>query len=265
MTWIVGTASLFGNSILVSDISVTFTDNYGQQKHVDCLQKIYPLGRFILGGFSGSIKIGFGLLTILSLQLRNIPDDNAWVVDIISHTWLPRLLRRFFKESEESEKALGSQLILASVHPTKNRAASWPWSYVHTFSAPDFEPCKADAREVLAIGKGSKKDVYMEALKKLCSSFDLMQGILMGESGQAQLLAHSINKIVLDSPTEGISTLFQIGLVMKNRYSIHDHEYRTYSKNGEKKEIKFPKIARTYREFETLSKDIIGDFKTALC
>jgi len=59
MTWIVGTASLFGNSILVSDICVTFTDNSGQQKHVDCIQKIYPLGQFVLGGFSGSVKIGF--------------------------------------------------------------------------------------------------------------------------------------------------------------------------------------------------------------
>src|SRR2546425_4363490 len=117
MTWIIGIAPPFGYSILVSDICVTFADSQGKRTYQDCLQKLYPLGHFILGGFAGSVKIGFRLLGRLQLDLSQLGDDEAWNLDIISNTWWPRLARRIFKESEEEEKKLGGQVILAAAHP----------------------------------------------------------------------------------------------------------------------------------------------------
>ena len=90
MTWIVGTPSIFGSSILVSDLCVTFTERDGTLRHVDCLQKIYPLGNFVLGGFAGSIRVGFTALALLRRELGTCPAGAAWNVRVISDTWLRR-------------------------------------------------------------------------------------------------------------------------------------------------------------------------------
>jgi hypothetical protein len=266
MTWIVGTPLPFGYSVLVSDICVTFNDISGQQKYIDCLQKIYPIGRFVIGGFSGSVEIGFRMLGVLSKELSNLPKDSAWDIDIISNNWWPRLAKHIFENSENSERTLGCEIILASVHPTKNRGdAPWPWSDVHTFSAPNFSPRKAKAMKVLTIGSGSAVKVYMDALRKLCDDFDFMKAAMLGKTGQADVLADLIDKLVKKSPTKGISSLIQVGVVMKELYEIRDHEYTEYSKDGEKK-IKFPNnIARSYTEFKTLSMNLNRNFRSAIC
>ena len=266
MTWIVGTALPFGYSTLVSDICVTFTDNSGKQKYVDCLQKIYPIGSYVLGGFSGSVEIGFRLLRTLWRELSKVPNDSAWDVDIISNTWWPRLAKRIFKNSKDLERNLGSEIILASVHPNKYRGnAPWPYSDVHIFSAPDFSPRKAKAMEVLAIGSGSGVSIYMDALRRLCGDFDFMKAAMLGKTGQADMLANYINQLVEKSPTKGVSSLFQVGVVMKEQYLIHDCEYTVYSKDGERK-IRFPKnIARNYKEFKVLTKSLSKNFESAIC
>jgi len=263
MTWIVGTALPFGYSVLVSDICVTYIDNTGERRYIDCLQKIYPIGRFVIGGFSGSVEIGFRLLGVLSKELSNVPNDSAWDVDLISNTWWPRLAKRIFKNSDSSERTLGSEIILASVHPTKNRGdAPWPWSDVHAFSAPNFTPRKANTMEVLAIGSGSTVSVYMDNLRKLCEDFDFMKAAMLGKTGQADVLTNFIDTLVKETPQKGISSLFQIGIVMKGLCEIRDFEYTEYSRNGEKK-IKFPSnIARRYPEFKNLLK---RNFKSAIC
>jgi hypothetical protein len=72
MTWVIGASSLFGHGAVISDIQVTFRT--GQT--VDLLQKAYPLGRFIVGGFSGSVLIGFRLLQSLKDMLK-LPSEVA--------------------------------------------------------------------------------------------------------------------------------------------------------------------------------------------
>jgi hypothetical protein len=46
---------MFGYGFGLSDIRVTLGDG----SEVDCLQKIYPVARWVAAGFSGSVKIGF--------------------------------------------------------------------------------------------------------------------------------------------------------------------------------------------------------------
>src|SRR5262245_1059289 len=150
MTWIVGTVQPFGFSILVSDICVTFTDCFGRELYCDCLQKIYPLGRFSLGGFAGSVDIGFQILDGLSLEFAKAPDSTQ-NVQRLAYTWAPRLIRRCFRAAPEQEQSLGCEIILASAHPTKNRGdAPWPWTDIHTFSSPKFEPVAAPLMDVIA-------------------------------------------------------------------------------------------------------------------
>lgn len=62
MTWIVGGAPPFGWAVGLSDIRVSFSDG----TELDCLRKIYPVGRFITAGFAGSVAIGFAMIQRLS-------------------------------------------------------------------------------------------------------------------------------------------------------------------------------------------------------
>ena len=120
MTWIVGTPTLFGRAILVSDIRVTFSKLDGTSGFADCLQKIYPIGKSQLGGFSGSVNIGFKIIAQLALDSSKLSRDEDWIVDIIANTWFPRIARRIFNNSIDAEKQLGCSIILASAHPSKN-------------------------------------------------------------------------------------------------------------------------------------------------
>lgn len=97
MTWIVGTNSPFGHAVLSSDIYVTFTEKLtGKKNYKDCVQKVYPLGRFIVGGFSGSIRIGFEIINFLNADLAKIADNEGWILDAVSNTWFPEELNEFF-------------------------------------------------------------------------------------------------------------------------------------------------------------------------
>lgn len=266
MMWIVGTAPPFGFSILVSDICVTFTRPDGSKHHVDCLQKIYPLGPFVLGGFSGSVRIGFGILEILQLEFSKAPEGAAWSIDVPAHTWLPRLVRQVFRTAPAEEQALGSSIILASAHPTRNRGdAPWPWTDVHVFSHPEFEPVKAAPLEVVAVGRGAAIGPYMEALRASCDDFSFMETAVAGEGAQAMVLAHRVSTTIAKGPVPGISTLFQVGLVTRGRYAIQNHEYTVHEADGTQVDFKFPAIARGSKEFETLCRQSSWAAQEATC
>src|ERR1019366_6594510 len=99
MTWIVGTVPPFGYSILVSDICVSWAD--GTER--DCLQKIHKVGDDLLCGFAGSVRIGFGLLEALSIQL---PPKQRRTPSVLVRDWIPSLARHVFRDSHESERKL---------------------------------------------------------------------------------------------------------------------------------------------------------------
>ena len=72
MTWIVGTPTMFGYAFCVSDIRVS----WGERNGLDCLQKIYPVGRDIAAGFSGSVELGFWCIADLRRFLYH--PDPRW-------------------------------------------------------------------------------------------------------------------------------------------------------------------------------------------
>src|ERR1700735_1807092 len=106
MTWIMGVNSIAARSILVSDVQVTFTKASGEKDYRDCLQKVYPLGKFIVGGFAGSGRIGFNSLAILNREVAR-EAEGAWDLNVVANTWGRRLLARVFRFSSEREKKCG--------------------------------------------------------------------------------------------------------------------------------------------------------------
>lgn len=255
MTWIVGIAPPFGYSILVSDVCVTFNARGKSSRYVDCLQKIYPIGPSMLGGFSGSVKIGFRLLSALHHQLLPFSKKEGWSLDVVANTWWPRLAKRIFKESEPEEKKLHSKIILAGVHPTKNRGESlWAWSDIYTFTSPDFGPRKAAFNDALAIGSGQLIPNLADLVSSVSNNFSFLNLASMNTEIQARMLAQALSTAITEEKAAGISKLFQVGIALRDQYIIAPHEYTLYPQNGEKLEYKMPKVAKSYSQFLELSK-----------
>lgn len=247
MTWVIGTTSLFGHAILAADVCVTYTKPDGRYEYVDCLQKIYPLGRFVLGGFSGSVKIGFEILGSLNTRFNAIPENHAMDLDVAADAWLPGMLKQAFDSFGDKEKALGCSIILEWVHPTRNRDIPWswvcPWSYINTYSSPEFSPLRDRPLEVLAIGSGAAVTHYMEIARNVCSHGTII-GWSHGGKRAAAILATVLGHELEKKPVPGISKFFQIGLIARGtKGSIVHHDWG---------QIRFPVIARNYPEFEQI-------------
>lgn len=266
MTWIVGTNSLFGHAILVSDIRVTIYTNSGEQVLIDCLQKVYPLGQFVIGGFAGSVKIGFKMLARLQREFSAVDRSEAWILDIVANTWWPRLAKRIFHSFPKEEKKLGSKILLASAHPTKNRGdAPWAWTDVYSFSSPNFAPNKAGQNEIVSIGSGTDVSTYMNAVKEARDSFTYHEVFLGGESVQGRFVASIVEKTVKENPISGVSYLFQVAIVNRGKFSIMNHEYDIIKPGGQKTEIRFPPIALNYEQLIQLVRNKGHMVKGALC
>jgi hypothetical protein len=74
MTWVIGMRTMFGYSIGLSDVRVTAADG----RFVDCLQKVYPVGRDIILGFAGSVSIGFKMVRRMATLMSQAPPDQGW-------------------------------------------------------------------------------------------------------------------------------------------------------------------------------------------
>ncbi len=264
MTWVVGTPTIFGYAILVSDIRVTFTATDGRKHYFDCLQKIYPVSKSMLGGFAGSVKIGFRMLAQLQYESAKVPPDTDWVLDIIANTWWPRLARRIFEESEAGERNLGSQIILAAAHPAKNMGDSpWPQTQVYIFSSPNFEPIKASYRQILSIGSPDRR--YTDTLNRLVSDFAFMQASVAGEFGPGSMLAHALKQEISEAPLPGISSLFQVGTASRAKFTINNFIETRVAASGESQEDSFPRLASNYNEFIQICETNGFGIEASLC
>ena len=116
MTWVIGATTIFGYGVAVSDICVTLPD--GTQR--DLLRKIYPVGKFIVAGFSGSVRIGFDMIADLQRFLRMFEDEEecCWQPGWVAENWAT-CARDVFDRHDESVKRKGSSVLLVGVDPDK--------------------------------------------------------------------------------------------------------------------------------------------------
>jgi hypothetical protein len=243
MTWIVGTVPPFGYSILASDIRVRWPD--GTEK--DCLQKIYSMGENFMGGFAGSVLIGFTTLGMIAEQLpskrRNSPSD-------LAQKWIPKLVRRVFRSAPRDEQRLGCQIVVAAAHPTQTLGdVPWPRTYVWTFSCPEFRPCEAKFGEVLGIGCGSVVPSYKEALRNACNPSFFFQSAPAGQEILASVVARAMHKAVTHTPVGGVSPFIQIGLLTRGQAVVLNPNFREFHADGRKIEIQVPTVATSFEEF----------------
>ena len=102
MTWAIGACNVLGAyAVMVSDVQVTFGDG----RTVDLLRKSYPVGRYIVGAFAGSVHIGFHLLQSIAEYLRlpnDAPANACWEPNVVAVHWAP-LARQVFEAAPENQ------------------------------------------------------------------------------------------------------------------------------------------------------------------
>ncbi len=262
MTWIVGAAAALGYAVGISDIRVTFSD--GSER--DCLQKLYPMSRFIAAGFAGSVSIGFGMLSTLADLLRGLPDGHAfipqWVADRFS-----AMATVIFRESPPDEQALHSHLLLLGAHPTENLGdASWSRCSVHVLRSPEFEPQAANIGQVVSIGCGSAIPVYTEMLAGFTADpLSLLHGEMMGAQAGHLTLTMAIQSMVEHNPVPGISRHAHICVVRRGSVVIGPNDHKQYPQSGEMIDFKMPPVAHTWYEFLQIAAQAAKSPDGAVC
>jgi hypothetical protein len=244
MTWVIATSSIFGYAAGLADVRVTFQDG----TEADCLQKIYPVGRFIAGGFSGSVMIGMNLLSILSELLSTSGPNECWDLDEVAKWWTDDA-RTVFPKFPESERLLGCNLVILGAGPPEGRQI-FGTPAVYTFNAPLFEPLKARMMDIVSIGKGSTIKTYTEVLAHLSKNHDLLQAEAGRPGGTVSVFEMFITKRIESLPISGISPHLHLCVVFPDRIEVGVNN-RYY--HGARPDFTMPNVASNYTEFLTLA------------
>jgi hypothetical protein len=255
-TWVVGASSIFGYGIILSDVRATFPD----KSQADLVKKAYPLGRYIIGGFSGSIKIGFNLLDSLRSSLQPPPNadpSGAWNPSIVANSWGPECAAPAFAASEEAEKRLCCTILLLGLSQGRElseRRREVTRVHIIRLSSPDFRPGYMRRWfTVCHIGRGSKVKLYKEMMD---SFFHIRSSAIQAEQGGpslwATVLASSMGQLAETHPTAGISPHVH-ALVCRPPNMIElVNDRTTVSAEGVRTEFKMPTVATTYEEFRAI-------------
>jgi hypothetical protein len=258
VTWVIGATTFSGCAIVVSDIQVTYVDEDGVTRYRDCLQKTYMVGNHIIGGFAGSVPIGFLLLQDLTLGLRRPKDETPgfWHVGPVAHVWRSRA-REIFQSASPLEQEGGSEILLAGVEEAEpEQSLSGYRSTIVVMRAPEFEPELTKKFHSFAqIGSGSEVAEYVEILQ---DHFNFEDGGQIGglTKGDAQMLADmlgaSLHQRARKLSRKGISAHMHVHVLSfgeAHQWSNDTTDYQAHLR-GERPIM--PPVARSMKQLEEM-------------
>jgi hypothetical protein len=262
MTWIIGASALAGYAIGVSDIRVTFAD--GSEK--DCVQKLYPMSRFIAAGFAGSVRIGFAMLDALARLLRDLPEGAAWYPEEVTNCFQD-LAKQVFQAAPQIEQMGCSHLMLLGAHPTEDLGIpGHARCSTYILRSPDFVPQLAPTGKVVSIGSGSAVAPYQKVLDGFSSNvLSLLHGEERGARSGFLALSMAIQKTIEQNPTAGISSHAHICVVRRGSIEVGTNDENRYPPSGEVIEIRMPRVATSWAELERMISSTIGSADGAVC
>jgi len=249
MTWIVGMAHPFGYAMAISDIRVTFRSG----TEIDCLQKIYMVGRYIALGFSGSVAIGFEMAQTLTRLLYHPDNDIAWIPSEVA-TWWQFDAQKVFNSAPKSERNGGCQLMLIGVHPNENNGDSdWAKSEVYNFRSPYFKPIRYNTLKIASIGSGSRVKPYSRMLRTLSRlDYSHMQMEVGMPGGMSRGYAMSMTEEIKKVQVKGISSHLHICLVFRGKIELSKNDYTYVGEDGSHA-FRMPSVATSRVEFQRLA------------
>lgn len=249
MTWVVGATTMFGYGVVVSDICVTVTRGLKKER-IDVLRKSYPVGRFIVAGFSGSVRIGFSLLADLQASLKMTEkeerENECWQPAFVAENWAPRA-REIFARAPEAAKRQSASILMVGIHPRENAMAGGV-PVVSILRAPDFTPVTEEGfGKVMGIGSGAKQEA-MEILRKTVANVDMLQAEVNNPGGFGRYIASGMTTDLFHAAPPGVSRHLHVTLVGINSLSFGPNNITYYPHNGPPEELRMPEVAESYAE-----------------
>lgn len=217
MTWVIGATSLFGYSVIVSDIQVTYA-NSGHSR--DVLKKVHCVGPHIAAGFAGDVPTGLSLLAYLSelLNPADIQPDEVWDPRWVAENWGP-VARNLYADFARNHPVGETHILMAGTRSVPDRRPGELGSTVGCISvlkSPEFE-CEVLEGNAMAtsIGCGSEHEPYLDDLAYIMKDpqHTYIQGELMRPGGHGVVIAQTIKLMVERNPLLGVSQHFHTTLV----------------------------------------------------
>jgi len=231
---------------MASDICVTLGDGSVR----DCLRKSYPVGRFIIAGFAGSVRIGFTLLDDLLDYLR-MPEEDAdkcWDPAGVAADWAADAAAIFAAQPEHQRK-LGSEILLLGIDPD-DRAIRGGVPVLSVLRAPTFVPdTQRGGGKVMAIGSGVNQTEVMERLRKAIRDPRLMQTEVMNSGGFGRTIADDVTYCLFQGAPKGVSRHLHVSLAGLDQGSVHPNNLITLSEDGEPETVlQMPPVAESWAQ-----------------
>ena len=257
MTWVVAKQIYSGYIVLFSDIQVTWKRG-GRTLRKDCLKKVYPISGNIAAGFSGSVEIGFHVLSDLCFYVRSLQKKGEKVIPRkVAHNWHRRARRVFDGFSQEHQRN-GCSIIMGGISPGNSVV---PRTDIVVFNSKNrFTPKYVEYLQAASIGSGNSVESYVEFLEAT-NDVSNMDSLFSGEpvpgiGGSHMALIASI--IMQEKQAAGVSKHVHCTLVGNGGLKQFPVNYFSLDRNDNKKEIVMPKVAETYYEFRNMEKRAYG-------
>jgi len=263
MTWVIGGITSFGYGVGISDIRVSWSTGYLK----DCLQKVYPVGNFIIAGFAGSVLLGFKMINDLKQFLILDKPNEAWIPEWVAIKWYRRA-RRIFNSAPMSLQKLGSSILLVGIHPNKSEGESpWPKGTACLFNSPDFEVNFSKSGEFISIGSGSIVAEYVSILKATTKKLDNagMQAEVAMKGGFGHNIKMNITESLLAHEAQSVSTHLHIFIAERGNLLLGANNHLRPNGNNGFIEFKMPTVAKSYNEFHTLCESENINAASAVC
>lgn len=250
MTWILGSGVVWGYGALIADVRVTFSDS---NQSVDGLQKVYPVGNWMLAGFAGSVAFGFHMMDDMKTAFSAVREPTrAWMPEVAAQRWYRRA-RRAFALAPAATRQLGCSLLLVGVSPLASKGP--PETRCIRMCAPDFRPERAGPFSWLSIGTGAshvRAQAYaqmdMEGFANGIGKFEVNN-----RGGTAATLAGMVARHLRQNPLTTVSDRLLLATAWAGNYEIEMLDARDYEGGWSSwRRVPPEGLARNWPEFEKL-------------
>jgi hypothetical protein len=236
MTWVVGISTPFAYSMTVSDIAVTVGG-----RAIDCLQKVYPITRFVSAAFAGSVQIGFDLVTDMVLSARSLEPTKAVWPRKVFQEW-HRRARHVFDNAPAKARELRAELLIAGLDPKHDaKVRPWPRAHLIRLRSPEFAPEFVKTNVAASIGIGESVPAYKAALEEYASRQNQVYEFESHGPAIGNLMAQFAGRVVEQAPQPGISKHMHICTVRRWNVDLGDN-------SAILDEGQMPQVARSWDE-----------------
>jgi hypothetical protein len=254
MTFVVGLTGLPNGGYVANDVRVGSFDDQG--KFVPWpdlgLQKVYPIGPFVVAGFAGSVELGFWAIEDLRRYVGNPPEGVAVFTSVIARWWWRRP-RRAWASVPAHLRDLGLSVMILGASP-----AATPFAVSHgfVFRHPNFEFQRIRPLRPAGIGSGNGSAEVIAAIEDLVHPDNLNQGLLRAEVGMPMgggaALGLALGTALEDEPTPDVSAEFQTWRVRRGEILLGSNEATALTPGATSRLL--PALATSWPEFQELTR-----------